>query len=368
MRAQRPQVHAHHVVGEALGDHEQPAVELLGIDRVDAVAAGHEAADLALEQFLPRGPAWVVVAVEAGGDAADSPHRLLQHRHFAADAPEPLAQQPQGAPLLLLRVQAQDLADLPERGGVDAVRQQPGVAVGAAVVTVAGGDGGQEARRRAVASGHREGAGREQTAVVVGASCEALAPGRLPVGLDAPALGHRLHLLGSEPGGDGAQETVAAAGARPVAAFEDVEQQEHPLHGLRRELPAHVEQGVREVVGDRRLAQDSDEVVDVLTRRVRRCERRFVDAQCDHVDAYPVFREPAVQLGTEERAGQVGDRQRAREGVVIGDRDEVHAARTLRVVELQGVGERLRAPKRADPRVARCVGVPGVDVKVGSEG
>ena len=29
---QRAQVHAHHVVGEALGHHEQPAVELLGVD------------------------------------------------------------------------------------------------------------------------------------------------------------------------------------------------------------------------------------------------------------------------------------------------------------------------------------------------
>ena len=226
----------------------------------------------------------------------------------------------------------------------------------------------QEALRRAVAAGDREGAGREEAAVVVGAARQALAPGRLAVGLDALALGHRLHLLGREPGGDGAQEAVAAAGARAVAAFEHVEQQQHPLHGLGRELAAHVEERVREVVGDPRLAQDGDEVVDVLARRVRRRERRLVDAQRHHVDAHPVFREPAVQLGAEERAGQVGDRQRAREGVVVGDRDEVHAARPLGVVELQRVGERLRAPERADPRVARGVGVPGVDVKVGSEG
>ena len=69
------------------------------------------------------------------------------------------------------------------------------VAVGAAVVAVAGGDGAQEALRRAVAAGHRVGARREEAAVVVGAARQRLAPGRLAVRLDALALGHRLELL-----------------------------------------------------------------------------------------------------------------------------------------------------------------------------
>ena len=124
--------------------------------------------------------------------------RLLEHGHVAADAAEPLAQQAERALALVLVVQAQDLADLPERGGVDAVRQQPCVAVGAAVVAVAGGDGAQEALDGAVTAGDRVGAGGEEAAVVVGAAGERLAPGRLAVRLDALALGHRLHLLRRE--------------------------------------------------------------------------------------------------------------------------------------------------------------------------
>ena len=145
-------MHAHHVVGEPLGHHEQAPVELLGVDAVDAVGSGDEAADLALEELLPGRPAPVAVPVQARRDAAHAADGLLQHGDLAADAPEALAQQPEGALASFLLVQAQDLADLPERGGVDAVREQPRVAVGAAVVAVAGGDGAEEALGGAVAS------------------------------------------------------------------------------------------------------------------------------------------------------------------------------------------------------------------------
>ena len=105
-----------------------------------------------------------------------------EHRHLAADAPEALAQQTEGAPVLLPVVQSQDLPDLPEGRGVDAVRQQAGVAVGARVGAVAGRDGAQETLRRAVAAGDGVGARREEAAVVVGAAGERLAPGRPPQG------------------------------------------------------------------------------------------------------------------------------------------------------------------------------------------
>jgi hypothetical protein len=164
---QGAEVHAHHVVGEALRHHEQAAVELFGVHGVDAVGRGDQGPDLALEEVLPIRPAPVAVPVQARRDAAHAAQRLLQHRHVAPDAPEPLAQQAEGAPAFVPVVQAQDLADLPERGGVDAVREQPGVAVGAAVVGVTVGDGAQELRRRAVAAGHRVGARGEEAAVVV---------------------------------------------------------------------------------------------------------------------------------------------------------------------------------------------------------
>ena len=168
--------------------------------------------------------------------------------HVAADAAEALAQQAEGALLRLLLVQAEDVADLPERGGVDAVRQRARVAVDAAVGAVAGGDGAQKALRRAVAAGLRVGAGGEEAAVVVGAAGERLAPGGLAVRRDALALGHLLELLLREPPGDGAQQAVGPARARPVAPLEHVEEQQHALHGVRREAAAHVEERVREVV------------------------------------------------------------------------------------------------------------------------
>ena len=280
---ERPEVQAHDVVRQALRHHEEPPVELLGVDRVDAVGVVDEAADLAVDQLLPGGAARVAVAVEAGRQAAHAAHGLLQHGHVAADAPEALAKQTEGTLLRLLLVQAQDLADAPERGGVDAVGQQPGVAVGAAVVAVAGRDGTHEALGRPVPAGDRVGARREQAAVIVGAAREPFAPGRLAVRLDAVALGHRPERLGRERRGDGAQQAVAAARPGAVAALQDVEEEEHALHRLRGEPPGHVEERVREVVGDAGLAQAGHEVVDVLACPLDLGERRLVEAERDDV-------------------------------------------------------------------------------------
>ena len=102
-----------------------------------------------------------------------------------------------------------------------------------------------------------------------------------------------------------------------------------------------------------RLAQERDQVVHVRARLVGRREGRLVDPQRDDVHAYAVLREPAVELGAQERARQVGDRQRSGQRVVVGDGDEVHASRALGMVQLHGVGERLRAAERADAGVAR---------------
>ena len=360
------QVHAHHVVRQPLRHDEDPPVELAGVDGVDAVGVRDEAADLAVEELLPGGTARVAVPVQPRRHAAHSLQRLLEHRHVAADAPEAFAQQAEGALLVLMLVEPEDLADLPERGGVDAVRQRARVAVDAAVRAVAGGDGAQKALRRAVAAGLRVGAGGEEAAVVVGAAGERLAPGRLAVRLDALALGHLLDLLLRELRGDRAQEPVGPGRARAVAALQHVEQEQHALHRVGREAAGDVEERVREEVGDLRLAQARDQVEDVLTGLVGDRERLLVDAQGHHVHALLVVGEPGVELAAQERARQVGDRQRPAQRVVVGDGDEVHAPGALGVVQLQRFGERLGTAQRADARVARRVGVPGVDVEVGS--
>ena len=168
---------------------------------------------------------------------------------------------------------------------------------------------------RAVAAGLCVGAGGEEAAVVVRAAGERLAPGGLAVRRDALALGHLLEFLLREPPGDGAQQAVGPARARPVAPLEHVEEQQHALHGVRCEATAHVEERVREVVRHLGLAQDRHEVVDVLAGRVRHRERGLVDAERHHVRALPVLREPRVELAAEKSPRQVRDSQGAGECV-----------------------------------------------------
>ena len=92
-----------------------------------------------------------------------------------------------------------------------------------------------------------------------------------------------------------------------------------------RQCAVHVEQRVREVVHDAGLAQAGDQVVDRGAGALGRGEGALVEAERHHVHPDPVLREPGVELGAQKRAGQVGDGQRAVEGVVVADGDEVHA-------------------------------------------
>ena len=246
------------------------------------------------------------------------------------------------------------------------MRERARVTVGAAVGAVAGGDGTQEALRGAVAPGLRVRARREQAAVVVRAAGERLAPRRLAVGLDALPLRHVAQLLLRQLAGDGAEEAVRAACARPVAPLQHIEEEQHALHRVGREPVGHVEERVCEVVSHAGFAQAGHQVVDAGPRRSGRRERRFVDAQGHDVDALLVLREPGVELAAQEGAREVRDRQRAAQGVVVGDGDEVHAPGALSVVQLDRVGERLGAAQGADACVARRLGVSGVDVEVGS--
>ena len=235
-----------------------------------------------------------------------------------------------------------------------------------AVVAVAGGHGVQEALRRAVSAGRGVRAGREQAAVVVRPAYERLAPGGVAVGLDAVALGHGPQLLRRERLDDRPQKPVAAAGAGAVAALEHVEQEQHALHRLGRQPPGHVEERVGDVVGDVRLTQAGDEVVHAWAGLGGLGERGLVDAERHHVDARPFLREPGVELRAQEGPRQVGDGQGPGQRVVVGDGDEVHSPGALRPVQVEGFGEGLRLAQEAEPGAARRVGVPGVDVEVGS--
>jgi hypothetical protein len=222
---ERLKVEVDDVVGESLGHGEDAAVELGSLDGVDAVGGREQRADLALEQRLPGRTAAVAAAIEARRDAAHAAYRLLEQRHVAADAPETLADELQRALARHRFVEAQDLAQPPEGGGVNAVREQARVAVGADRLALAARDGGEKALHGAVPGSDRVRAGHEEAAVIVGPAGEGLAPGGLTVRLDSLALGHVGDLLGRQGRDDLAQQAVAAADAGAVAAFQDVEQQ-----------------------------------------------------------------------------------------------------------------------------------------------
>jgi hypothetical protein len=162
--------------------------------------------------------------------------------------------------------------------------------------------------------------------------------------------------LGCHRAREPAGELVRLARARAVASLPDPEDDEQLLHVLDRERAAHAVERVREGVHETPLAEERGELEHRRTVRLEVAVVLLGEVPDEHVQRDLAAGEIRRHLDREERVGKVRDPQRALDGVVVADRDEVHAARLADAVHALGVRVGLAeacATQRVVPAVRR---------------
>ena len=128
----------------------------------------------------------------------------------------------------------------------------------------------------------------------------------------------------------------------------------------RRERRPHPVQRMGERVHEAAFAQEVDELVDRRAIALKVTVVLLAQVPDEHVQRNVVLGEPGRDLDRQERAGPVGDAQRALDRVVVRDRDEGHAAPETRLVQQLRRRVRLaepRPPERVVPAVGRADGM-----------
>ncbi len=179
------------------------------------------------------------------------------------------------------------------------------------------------------------------------------------------AVGELLDQVAGERAEDASHEVVAAPVVDAVQGLEAVEEDEQLLQVIHGEHVVDAVEGVRhrvkDVVGQEVVAQ----LVDVAAQRLDVGVLRFADADRQAMDLAAVLRERDGHLFGEEGARQVGDLERAGDGVVVAQRDEVHAALAAQAVDFARLGEALGRPELAQDPLGRAVGSLAVNVQIG---
>ena len=106
------------------------------------------------------------------------------------------------------------------------------------------------------------------------------------------------------------------------------------------------------------------QAVDVGPQFLDHAELLFVDAADEDVDLAAVFGEVGRDFIGEERAGQVGDLQRAANAVVVGDGHEVHPLLPRVAIDFLGFDERFRGAHAAEEPFAGAIGILAVNVEI----
>jgi hypothetical protein len=149
-------------------------------------------------------------------------------------------------------------------------------------------------------------------------------------GLDVHDCRHvqlgRARAVARLPDGEELREAAAVAG------------QQRRLDGVER---------VRQRTRDLALVEVLRARVDVAAVALEPLVVVSVDAPAEDVNRLPLAREPRGQLLRHEEIGQRGQLERPADRVVIGDRDEVHAAPLGQLVDLVGRGCALRQVESA---------------------
>jgi hypothetical protein len=148
---------------------------------------------------------------------------------------------------------------------------------------------------------------------------------------------------------------IQLLGARAVAGLPDREQLGQAPPVPRGERRGHGVERVSERGGDLVLAQERRACLHIVAVGLEPLVVLRGDAVAEHVHGLRLALETGGQLLGDERAGQVRDRQRAVDRVVVGDRHEIHASRPGQLIDLERVGGAFGDAQRAlDPELGDC--------------
>ena len=95
------------------------------------------------------------------------------------------------------------------------------------------------------------------------------------------------------------------------------------------------------------LDQVSVQLVNVLTQLLDRAELTLVDPENKNMDLAAVLGKVSRDLIRDEGPGQVGDLQGSAYAIVVGNRDEIHAALHRSLVQFDRIDKRLRGARSA---------------------
>ena len=159
-------------------------------------------------------------------------------------------------------------------------------------------------------------------------------------------------------------DRVRALRPGAVPSLPHREEEHHPLDVREGERRAHPVQRVRERVHEAPFAQEIDQLVDRRAVGLKIAVVLLGQVPDENVERDVVLGKPSRDLDREERVRPVRDAQRALDRVVVGDRDEGHAAANAGVVEHVRLRVRLAQAGPAK-RVVAAVGRPGgMDVQI----
>ena len=221
-----------------------------------------------------------------------------------------------------------------------------GAALGAVRRGAAGADVREELLGRRRARGLGERPPDIDSGVVVGA------PDRgAPVGLDVDE-----------------RRQVQLLGPRAVARLPDREQLGEPAAVARGQRRLDRVEGMGERGGDLVLVQVLGAGLDVVVVGLEPVVVVGRDPVAEDVHGLRLALEPGGELLGDERVGQVVERQRAGDRVVVGDRHEVHPAALGELVDLLGGRRALRQAQRALDAQLRQLRSRRVHMHVGATG
>ena len=200
--------------------------------------------------------------------------------------------------------------------------------------------------------------------MIVAAGGQGFFPGLRPVRLDPLPLGHRRDHLGREIAEDGPQEVRRAAIARSVDQLEARKEQQQPFELVDGQPAVDAEQHVGHRTDDILAHQVFLQAVDIGPQFLDHAELLFVDAGDEDVDLAAVLREVGRDFIGEERAGKVGDLQRAANAVVVGDGHEVHPLLPRVAIDFLGFDKRFRSAHAAEEPFAGAIGILAVNVEI----
>ena len=210
-------------------------------------------------------------------------------------------------------------------------------------------------------------AGDVQRGMVVRPGHEVLYPRPFHARGHVLPVGHGVHVRRGQPLHDGPQDAVLKVVARTVQ-LEHPKEQQQPFHVVQGQPLVQRVHGVGAGVRYARHGQVVHEVVDVLAQAGDVGVVGLGQVPGQHVDLAAVFGEIGGDFFADEGVVEVGDFKAARQGVVVGDGDQVHAAAAGDVVQRLRVGVAFRAAQLLQYPLRGAGGMARVHVQVDGKG